>query len=215
MTNFECYLIKVRYDYFRLKIVLGMDQDERVSVRVVMVGETSVGKTSIIHRFINGSPLLQVRNTTGAVHHQKNIDVNGVRLSLEIWDTAGQERYRALGPVYYRNSNAAIAVFDVTSRETMESLEDWVKAYRSTSEYDFVVIVGNKIDLECEDKVDIEEAVEFGKTIGADCFFTSAVTGFGIDEVFNKVASYLAHTKMQLLNGIDFDDTTKKSDKCC
>lgn len=166
-----------------------------VAGRVVLIGETQVGKTSIIHRFIQSGCEEEQSPTIGAVFRTYDTACEGRPVSLQIWDTAGQERYRALGPIYYRKSNAAIAVFDLTRRETLEPLREWIIAFRENADDVFVVVVGNKSDLEGEIAFTVEETAEWAAGFDADCIWSSAQTGIGVTEIFHTVCKHIIEVR--------------------
>jgi small GTP-binding protein len=115
-------------------------------------------------------------------------EVDGIRVTLQIWDTAGQERYRSLGPLYYRKSNAAVAVFDLTRPETLAALDQWIRTFRDSADGSFVVVVGNKADLEADIRFKPEATSEWAEKRGAECIWASALSGIGVHEAFHAVA---------------------------
>jgi small GTP-binding protein len=160
---------------------------DNLTVRVVLIGNSQVGKTSLIHRFVRSSFEKQQKSTIGAVFHTYEQIWEGRQVIMQIWDTAGQEKYRSLGPIYYRNSAAGIAVFDLTSKETLPGLTTWIAEFKKYTENPLLFIVGNKLDLTDERQVTDEEAQEFAQAQGGTCFFTSAKNGDGVKELFEKV----------------------------
>lgn len=105
-----------------------------------------------------------------------------------IWDTAGQERFHALGPIYYRDANGALLVYDITDRESFNKVRNWVKELRKIVGKNItLVIAGNKVDLEKNRQVDAEEAKEYAKSVGAEHLLCSAKTGKGVEETFLQV----------------------------
>jgi small GTP-binding protein len=162
--------------------------------RVVLIGESQVGKTSIVERGVLGETSLEQKSTVGAVFHAHDVILGTQKISLQIWDTAGQERYRALGPVYYRKSRAAIAVFDLTRPDTLYALADWIKTYRENADDGFIVMAGNKSDLEKDILLDQEATAEFARGFDAECIWSSSVTGVGIPDLFHSVAQHLLDT---------------------
>jgi small GTP-binding protein len=160
---------------------------EALTVRVVLIGDSQVGKTSLIHRFVRSSFEKQQKSTIGAVFHTYEQTWDGRHVIMQIWDTAGQEKYRSLGPIYYRNSAAGIAVFDVTDAETLPALEKWISEFKKYTEEPLLFVVGNKIDLTDAQAVKQDEAKAFAEGQGATCFFTSAKTGDGVKELFEQV----------------------------
>jgi small GTP-binding protein len=163
------------------------ESNENLTVRVVLIGNSQVGKTSLIHRFVRSSFEKQQKSTIGAVFHTYEQTWEGRQVIMQIWDTAGQEKYRSLGPIYYRNSAAGIAVFDLTSKDTLAGLETWIVEFKKYTENPLLFIVGNKSDLAEDRAVTEEEAQSFAVTQGGTCFFTSAKNGDGVKELFEKV----------------------------
>ena len=162
--------------------------------RVVLIGEPKVGKTCILNKYLCDQ-FQETKSTIGAVFHTHEIETDDKTISLQIWDTAGQEQYRAIGPIYYRDSNAAIAVFDLTERNTMESLSEWIKTYRNFAANPHVVIAANKMDLQEEIIYTREETISFAQSLNAECIWTSALTGVGIDELFDNVTNSLIESR--------------------
>nr|CAD7404224.1 unnamed protein product [Timema poppensis] len=110
-------------------------------------------------------------------------------LKSKVWDTAGQERFRSMAPMYYRNANAALLVFDITQYDSLTSVKSWVKELkRNVQEPMVLCLVGNKCDLEVERKVSKDEALQYACSIGATYFESSALHDQGIEEVFVNVA---------------------------
>jgi small GTP-binding protein len=96
-----------------------------ISHKLVILGDVAVGKSSIAQRFVNGKFIALHEPTIGALFLTKKIQINGYTIKFEIWDTAGQERYHALTPMYYRNANAAVVVFDVSNITSFERAQKW------------------------------------------------------------------------------------------
>ena len=189
-----------------------------ITGRIVLIGETQVGKTSIVQRYLKGQSSPEQKSTIGAVFHTHETVIDGQKISLQIWDTAGQERYRALGPIYYRKSNAAIAVFDLTQKKTMEALTEWIKAFRENADDTFVIVAANKCDLESECQFTLDETIEWAHNYGAECIWTSAVSGIGIDDLFNAISQYFINKQgnPKKEDAIDISaPSQEKSGGCC
>ncbi|XP_049884693.1 ras-related protein Rab-21 [Pectinophora gossypiella] len=153
--------------------------------KVVLLGEGCVGKTSLLLRYIEDKFNDKHLTTLQATFLNKKININGKRINLAIWDTAGQEKFHALGPIYYRNSNGAILVYDITDEDSFVKVKNWVKELRKMLGTQIVlVIAGNKIDLEHERTVPLEEAESYANTVGAKHFYTSAKLNQGVEELF-------------------------------
>lgn len=156
-----------------------------IKVKVVLLGEGCVGKTSIVLRYVENKFNEKHEQTLQASYFQKNLNITGRRITLNIWDTAGQERYHALGPIYYRDSNGAIVVYDITDEDSFKKAKNWVRELRKMLGDSCVLcIVGNKTDLEKKRTVSVGEAEEYAASVGAKHYFTSAKQSRGIQELF-------------------------------
>jgi small GTP-binding protein len=155
--------------------------------RVVMIGESAVGKTSLVYRLCEGTWNATTRPTVStAFYLLKSESPDGEEQSLQIWDTAGAERYRALNSVYYHNAMGGILVFDLLSRDSFDSLDSWFEEFTGLAQPGAIVaIVGNKVDLirEREPAVRPDEAEKFAKARGLRYFSTSAQDGTGVAEL--------------------------------
>jgi small GTP-binding protein len=164
--------------------------------RVVMIGDSSVGKTCLINRLMEERFNPTERSTIGANWQLFIHEVAGNRVELQIWDTAGQEKFRSLGPLYYRNTVGAVAVYDVTNRGSFVSLDSWVSAFMATAGTDVAIAVAaNKCDLQDERVVTTKEGKDWATTRGFLSYDTSAKTGQNVPELFRALAETIFHTK--------------------
>jgi small GTP-binding protein len=164
--------------------------------RVVMLGESAVGKTSILTRLTDHRFDFNQASTIGANYQIYAAEIDGLQVEMQIWDTAGQERFRSLGPIYYRNAVGAIAVFDVTSRPSFEHLSSWIDGFTTIAGNNVTIaIVGNKIDLEDSRKVNWTETKEFAEARGYLAYETSAFSGKGIPELFANLTKNIVDVR--------------------
>ena len=161
------------------------------SCKVVFLGDTSVGKSCLAVRFVRNDFFEFQEPTIGAAFLGKNITLNDTRYKFEIWDTAGQERYRSLAPMYYRGAKAAVVVYDITNEDTFKGAKSWVKELKTKTTNCIVLLVGNKVDLIENRKVDIDMVDDFAKNHGLIYIETSAKTGEKVDEIFKTIAKNL------------------------
>ncbi|PNF23386.1 hypothetical protein B7P43_G12942 [Cryptotermes secundus] len=160
-----------------------------IEAKVVVLGAQGVGKTSMVVRYVGKMFSHHISPTIGASFFTCRLNVEDTRVKLQVWDTAGQERFRSMAPMYYRNANAALIVFDITQYETFDAMKTWVKELqRNVLEPMVLSVVGNKTDLESRRQVTREEALQYAASIGGNYFESSAVNDEGIEDVFLNTA---------------------------
>ena len=167
------------------------DEDDYISCKIVLLGETGGGKKSIITRYIANSFSQVVMTSTGSSFFSKKIEINeNKRVKLQIWDTAGQEKYRSLAKIFYQSASVAILVYDVTLKRTFENLKEyWVGEIKANAPDDIILaIAANKSDDYINQEVNIQEAKDLAKSLNAIFVCTSAKLGNGIDDLFKMVA---------------------------
>ncbi|XP_040261309.1 ras-related protein Rab-24 isoform X2 [Bufo bufo] len=159
---------------------------QRVDAKVVMLGKESVGKTSLVeryvhHRFLQGP----YQNTIGAAFVAKALSVGGRNVTLGIWDTAGSERYEAMSRIYYRGAKAAIVCYDLTDCSSFERVKFWVNELQNFEEHCRIYICGTKSDLVEIDKsmrqVDFHDVQDYADEIKAHLCETSSKTGQSVE----------------------------------
>lgn len=161
--------------------------------KYIIIGDSSVGKSNILMRYSENQFTEEHQATLGAEFGAKNIEFNKLVYRLQIWDTAGQENFRSITRAYYKNSVCAIVVYDITNRQSFMNVQDWIDDVRSQSPKTvFIVLVGNKIDLEDKRKVTFNEGSKFASKNGLMFMEASAKTGKGIEDVFKKSATEIA-----------------------
>jgi Ras-related protein Rab-5C len=200
-------------------------QRNQIHFKCVLLGNSGVGKSCLTLRFVRDEYSEGQETTIGAAFLTKNVFLEDANVRIEIWDTAGQERYRSIAPMYYRQAQAGIIVFDITSRDSFDGSKSWVKELQRKGERDTVLaLVGNKTDLKDKRKVDSDEAREFARENNMLYFETSAKEGTGVEKVFQEVAKKVprqAQTKradVVPLRGPEnntTNETKKTSSKCC
>ena len=190
-----------------------MDDENAKSVKAVLLGESGVGKTCIIARFINNTFENNIMSTTGASYAGKTMafeEFGGKCIKFEIWDTAGQEKYRALTKIFYKDAGVAILVYDITRKESFDELKDyWYNQIKECAPKNIVIgIAANKCDLYDNEQVSEDEARNFANEIGAVFKLTSASTNQGIEELFKGVGCRVLDPNYS----DDSDNSEKKKD---
>jgi small GTP-binding protein len=168
--------------------------------KLVLLGDSGVGKSSIAMRYVNNVFSEAFEVTIGGGYLQQIVRLrDGSSLKLDIWDTGGQERYRALLQLYYRDADAALITYDVSNARSLENCEYWVNELRRTEENCILCLVANKIDLPAEEKkVEQRAAHEFVEKFGMIHFETSAKTGENVNKLFEAVAQEIVKKKNQM-----------------
>ena len=153
--------------------------------RVIVVGESGVGKTCLIERMKHDEFDPDKSSTVGVSSFQVNLKYNDKEFDVSLFDTAGQERYRSITRSFYRGSHVVLVVFDMTDRTTMDALRQWFEELEDYIPDSRKIIVGTKCDLEL--KVDLAEASKFAECMGAEFVETSAKNGYGIEDLLTLI----------------------------
>ena len=175
-----------------------MIEGRGISLKVVFLGDTSVGKSCLAVRFIKNEFFEFQEPTIGAAFLGKSINLNNKKYKFEIWDTAGQERYRSLAPMYYRGAKAAVIVYDITDEETFKGAKTWTSEIQKNGENCLIVLVGNKVDLTNHRKVDIHMVKDYVENNNIIYMESSAKTGLNVDKIFTTIAENIPEEKEQV-----------------
>lgn len=163
--------------------------------KVVMVGESGVGKTNILSRFCRDEFTANSKSTLGVEFATKIIPIEDKKIRVQIWDTAGQERYKAITNSYYINAKGALVVYDITKYSSFEQVNKWVNELRNIAGKDIVIIlIGNKSDLKNIRAVPKEEALEKAESLGGlEYLETSALNNTHIIDTFNSLTNSIIY----------------------
>ena len=158
------------------------------SIKVVLIGDSGVGKTSIISRFTKDTFNNEEMSSSSAQFTSKTIQINDQSIKFDIWDTAGQEKFRALAKIFYKDAQVIILVYEIINKESFESIKNyWYKESSENSTADIFFVFGNKSDLYENEQVTDEEGKKFAKEINAIFKITSALSNTGIDRLFESI----------------------------
>ena len=158
--------------------------------KYIIIGDSSVGKSSILLRYTEGGFREEYSATIGVEFGAKNINIKDKIYRVQIWDTAGQENFRSITRSYYKNSVCALIVYDISSKESFNNISKWMSDCKNQSPKNILMIlIGNKMDLIEKREVTYEEGKEFADKNDMLFFETSAKTGNNIDNVFYDSAS--------------------------
>ncbi|KAK4739571.1 hypothetical protein R3W88_003268 [Solanum pinnatisectum] len=158
--------------------------------KVVLIGDSGVGKSNLLSRFTRNEFLLESKSTIGVEFATRTLQVEGRTVKAQIWDTAGQERYRAITSAYYRGALGALLVYDVTKPTTFENVNRWLKELRDHADSNIVImLIGNKTDLKHLRAVATEDAQSFAEKEGLSFIETSALEATNVEKSFQTILS--------------------------
>merc|ERR1712137_856189 len=172
--------------------------------KVVLIGDSGVGKSNLLSRFTRNEFNLESKSTIGVEFATRSIQVDGKTIKAQIWDTAGQERYRAITSAYYRGAVGALLVYDIAKHLTYENVERWLKELRDHADSNIVImLVGNKSDLRHLRAVPTEEAKAFAELHGLSFIETSALDSTNVEQAFTNVLTeiYRIVSQKQITDG--------------
>lgn len=164
------------------------DNDYDYLFKIVLIGDSGVGKSNLLSRFTRNEFNLESKSTIGVEFATKSIMVESKKIRAQIWDTAGEERYRAITSAYYRGAVGALLVYDISKHSTFENVERWLKELRDHANMQIVImLVGNKSDLRHLRTVSTEEAMAFAEANDLAFIETSALDSTGVETAFHKI----------------------------
>jgi len=165
--------------------------------KVVVIGDSGVGKTNIITRFTTNEFIVENKATIGVEFgHAEFKLADGIKIKVQIWDTAGQERFRAITRGYYKGAHGALVVFDITKAITFRNVEKWITELQEFADTDIVImLVGNKTDLKDEREILTEEARRYSEKNNLLYIETSAFDGANIQQSFQNIVTTIYERK--------------------
>ena len=199
-------------------------------IKIVTLGDSMVGKTSIVYRYFENKFNESILSTIGIDFKTKYIKVRDASVKVLIWDTAGQEKFRNIAKQYYQGANGVLLVFDVSDRKSFERIEYWINEIKQNNKIDsmYLVIVANKIDLINKRVVTKEEAEKYAEKNNISYFEVSAKTGEGVHEMFNNITKgtidkifnesqnqSILEDRKQIFSYLDDTTLIKKDRHCC
>ena len=172
---------------------------QELKLKILIIGDSGVGKTSILLKYIDNTFTDTHIATIGVEYKTKIMTKGKFKINLNIWDTAGQERYKSITKSFFSNANGIIFVYDITNRESFSGatgVKNWINDSEEYGKFDRV-LCGNKIDLDKKRKVTMDELKEYGIKKKMDVFETSAKTGTNIDKIFDKLVDNIIKSRSE------------------
>ena len=201
---------------------------EDLKLKLVLLGDSGVGKTNLISRYIHNAFQQDTKATIGVEFFCKTFKVNNNKVvKIEIWDTAGQERYKSITAAYYKGAKGALIVYDTTQKTSFENIDKWMSEIKEKSSKDMkLMIIGNKIDLKDERQVETDEALAKAQILEAPIMETSALDATNVKEAFYDLLKEMYREikkKIEVVesqaqggkDGIQLETNEKKEKKGC
>ena len=205
-----------------------MEDEYDMIVKMVLIGDSSVGKTNIMSKFLKNEFREDSRATVGVEFGSKIFNVDKYKVKTQIWDTAGQERYRAVTNAYYKGAKGAFIVYDITRKETFDSVEKWYYDLKNSGDKNLtIMLIGNKSDLENQRQVSKENGEEKAKSFQLAFMEMSALSGENLEKGFNLLVNEIfnkSKSELQKNDYLNLGDTVEEIElknkddnekKCC
>ena len=214
-------------DEIIIEEVTSRDVREDYKLKVVIVGDSGVGKSNLIKRFTSNEFNANSKATVGVEFLSKSYKINDKIFKIEMWDTAGQERYKSITSAYYKGAKGALLVYDTTSGESFENISKWLSEIKEkTNKETKLILIGNKIDLKDSKVVSTELALAKAKEWGMPLMETSAKDATNVKEAFhdllkemyfelNKTLQMVENKKLESNNAVQLDVNEEKKKKGC
>ena len=169
---------------------------KEIVFKILLLGDSSVGKTSLILKYTEDYFQETYLSTVGIEYKTKTLEIKGVEVTLEIWDTAGQERFRSLSKTFIKDAEGIIFVYDITNKKSFDDLKIWIKECEDHAKKDYKkILVGNKIDLENDREVNEESHNKICEKDKISGFFTSAKSGENVEDAYLELAKLIVGDK--------------------
>lgn len=172
-----------------------MSDEEKYNylLKYIIIGDSAVGKSNLLLQYTFGEFIEEYKNTIGVEFGAKNVDIDNKSYRIQIWDTAGQECFKSITRAYYKNSVCAIVVYDITCLDSFNNVSSWIEDCKNYSPKNvYIVLVGNKSDLEERRQIPTEKGQEIADKFGISFFETSAKTGSNVVKIFEESAKEIA-----------------------
>ena len=202
-----------------------------ITLKILLIGDSTVGKTTLLLQYVDGKFSDSHITTIGVEYKDKNINLDGRELTLQIWDTSGQERYQSITKNFYRNADGIIFIFDLTNKESFEHMKNWLMSSVDCNKDFKSILVGNKLDLKNERVVNQESIKKFLEKNEMKFFETSAKEGTNVDIIFKEISQLILAGKTNeeiieefgskkrsssvLSKDSDLEDKKETKKKCC
>ena len=189
---------------------MNSEQEPDIILKILIIGDTSVGKTSILANYNGDNFDEKAIGTIGVEYLYKTITYKNMRIKLQLWDTSGEERFRSITKNFYRNANGVFLVYDITKEESFQNIRDWLRDIKEYNGDLKIMILGNKLDLIDQRVVTTERATNYASRNNLQYLETSAKDGTNIQKSFDNLIELIlgGRTKEEILDEIVHKDTS-------
>lgn len=177
------------------------DETYDLIYKLVIIGDSGVGKTGIMNRYLHNTFNEHSKSTIGVEFGTKKTTIDNSVIRAQIWDTAGQEKYKSITSAYYKGAKAAVIVYDITNKLSFSNIDKWIGDIKANADKNIILLIcGNKCDLGDKRVIGLDEALEKSSNNNLILFETSAKTGYNIDEVFDLISASVYKEYKQMIN---------------
>ena len=188
-------------------------EKEDYKIKIIVVGDSGVGKTNLINRFASDKFDTNSKATIGVEFVYKTLKINKEVIKIEVWDTAGQERYRAITSSYYKGAKGAIIVYDITNEDSFNNVESWMNEVTKKGQRDIqFLLLGNKKDLFNDREVSEEKGIEKARELNMHLFEASALEKTNVNEAFNYLMREI-YMEIRMQKNRNVSDNDEKIDQ--
>ena len=183
------------------------EEDYDTIFKIVIVGDSGVGKTNLITRYLKNDFKPETKATIGVEFSDKKYEYKNKKIKIQIWDTAGQERYRSLTSMYYKGAKGAIFVYDISSKNSFENIDKWLIEMKKTADENIkIILIGNKCDLIEKREVKEDDGKIKAKDLNVPFMETSALNCINVEKAFNFLIEEIANLEINFEEDFDFED---------
>ena len=169
------------------------DEEYSMIFKIILIGDSGVGKTNILSRYVNNTFSESTKSTVGVELGCKIEEINNTKIKIQIWDTAGQERYKSITNTYYKGSKGALIVYDISRKESFKNVDKWIGDLKEYGEENAcILLIGNKCDLENDRQVSIDEVTKKAEQYKIGFCETSAKNAKNIDYAFKTLIKQIS-----------------------
>jgi small GTP-binding protein len=190
--------LRRRLSAVTFKNLIHFMQSEETLVKLLLIGESAVGKSCLLLRFAENKFQESFLSTIGIDFKVRHVEINDTKVKLQIWDTAGQEKFRTITKAYYRGAHGIMLVFDVTNVDTFTQTRQWINSiHENVTDPVAIILIGNKVDMEGR-KVTKEQAQALADEFKVEYFETSAKDGSNVESTFFHLATVILNDKQMM-----------------